>query len=223
MISEFSKNLIGSDYVVGDIHGCFSRLKSDLDSIGFNPEKDRLFSVGDLVDRGPESIDVTDWIGNGWFFPVRGNHDDFAIRHAKIGNLNYENYARNGGAWFMALPKDEQQKIADCLETLPLAISVETDSGLIGIVHADIPTSTWSELREILTSNASRGKLKIYTDYLMWSRDRAQSKNDFVISDLQSLIVGHTPVINPMQLGNVRYIDTMGWRDGGGFTLVKIQ
>ncbi|MTV47267.1 metallophosphoesterase, partial [Streptococcus pneumoniae] len=81
-------------------------------SVGFDGEKDRLFSVGDLVDRGIESHLVCDWIANPWFHAVRGNHDDFAIRHAKIGALDFENYTRNGGAWFIALPQDEQLTIA---------------------------------------------------------------------------------------------------------------
>lgn len=39
----------------GDIRGCFNRLQAGLELLGFDPDKDRLFSVGDLVDWGPES------------------------------------------------------------------------------------------------------------------------------------------------------------------------
>lgn len=112
MIKKYGKNEVGRDFVVGDIHGCFSRLAESLYSVGFDGEKDRLFSVGDLVDRGIESHLVCEWIAKQWFHAVRGNHDDFAIRHAKKGALDFENYTRNGGAWFIALPKDEQLTIA---------------------------------------------------------------------------------------------------------------
>ena len=52
---RFAQNIAGRDFAVGDIHGCFTELQRGLDAIGFNPNTDRLFSVGDLVDRGPES------------------------------------------------------------------------------------------------------------------------------------------------------------------------
>ncbi len=222
MIKHYGKNIQGRDFVVGDIHGCFTRLTFALGEIDFDHTVDRLFSVGDLIDRGSESEMVTEWIGKPWFHAVRGNHDDFAIRHVKNGPLDFENYTRNGGAWFIALPKDEQLNIADALESLPFAISVDTDNGLIGIVHADNPLEDWGKLVAVLKSDLSRTKMRPITDLLMWSRERAESGYEGICAGVTHLIVGHTPVTKPMQLGNVIYIDTMGWRDGE-FTLAKIQ
>jgi len=225
MIKHYDKNTQGRDFVVGDIHGCFTRLSLSLGEIGFDCAVDRLFSVGDLIDRGNESELVTEWIGKPWFFPVRGNHDDFAIRHVRIGKLDYENYARNGGAWFMALPAQEQESIVTALETLPHGISVETNAGLAGIVHADIPYSTWSQLKSELCGefSKSRTKTRAITDYLMWSRDRAETRNSEPITDLAYLIVGHTPLREIGYLGNVIYIDTMGWREDGKFTILNLN
>jgi len=53
---RFACNAVGRDFAVGDIHGCFSHLRRSLEAIGFDASVDRLFSVGDLIDRGPESI-----------------------------------------------------------------------------------------------------------------------------------------------------------------------
>lgn len=223
MIKKYGKNTTGRDFVVGDIHGCFSRLQESLDSIGFDADKDRLFSVGDLIDRGSESHLVCDWIAKPWFHAVRGNHDDFAIQHVRIGKLDYENYARNGGAWFMALPADEQLTIADALESLPFAMQVDTDGGLVGIVHAECPFDNWCELVAALESDMTRTKSKAITDWLMWARERAESGYDAEIAGINKLIVGHTPVKNVTCLGNVIYIDTMGWRNDGKFTMIKIQ
>lgn len=223
MFKRFEKNKVGKDYVVGDIHGCFSKLRSSLEAIDFNTETDRLFSVGDLIDRGEESELVCDWIGKPWFNAVRGNHDDFAIRHVKIGHLDYAYYASNGGAWFMALPADEQLTIADALESLPFAMQIETDKGLFGVVHADSPYENWEHLVEALESDLSRTKMRSITDNLMWSRERAESGYDVPVSGLVALIVGHTPVRSAKKLGNVFYIDTMGWRHDGEFTLIRIQ
>lgn len=222
MIKNYSKNIVGCDYVVGDIHGCFTKLQQELDRAEFDVATDRLFSVGDLVDRGPESEAVIDWIGKPWFHAVRGNHDDFAIRHVKVGKLSFDNYTKNGGAWFLALPSDQQIAIADALDSLPYAISVETDSGLIGIVHADIPYGSWEKLEEVLSGSISRTRFRHISDCLLWSRARAESGDQGIIEGVTHLIVGHTPVTEPAQLGNVIYIDTMGWRDGY-FTLAKIQ
>ena len=43
-------------YAVGDIQGCYDELKELLDLIGYAPDRDRLWFVGDLVNRGPRSL-----------------------------------------------------------------------------------------------------------------------------------------------------------------------
>lgn len=63
-------------YVIGDIQGCYDGLCRLLDHIGFLPEQDRLWCVGDLVNRGPQSLEVLRLIKS---LPdkqiVLGNHD----------------------------------------------------------------------------------------------------------------------------------------------------
>ncbi len=51
LIQYFEKNNVGDDFVVGDIHCQFNQLNRQLYEIGFDPKKDRLFAVGDLIDR----------------------------------------------------------------------------------------------------------------------------------------------------------------------------
>ena len=48
-------NRAGRDFVIGDLHGCLDALRFLLREIEFDPSRDRLFSVGDLVDRGSQS------------------------------------------------------------------------------------------------------------------------------------------------------------------------
>ena len=43
-------------YAVGDLQGCLEPLKCLLERVAFNPASDRLWLVGDLVNRGPESL-----------------------------------------------------------------------------------------------------------------------------------------------------------------------
>jgi len=66
-----------STYIVGDIQGCFAPLKKLLDCVQFDPARDQLWSVGDVVNRGPDSLSVLRYLKNlgDSFQMVLGNHD----------------------------------------------------------------------------------------------------------------------------------------------------
>jgi bis(5'-nucleosyl)-tetraphosphatase (symmetrical) len=64
-------------YAVGDIHGCFETFQALLSRLRFSPEQDRLWLVGDLVNRGPDSQAVLQWVRRHErrTTVVLGNHD----------------------------------------------------------------------------------------------------------------------------------------------------
>lgn len=222
MIVHFARNDAGRDFAVGDVHGCFHLLRRGLEDAGFDPLRDRLFSVGDLVDRGPDSQEALDWIGRPWFHAVRGNHEQMAIDSA-AGRYDRDNYRINGGGWFLDLPPERQQRIAAGLDALPIAIEVDTLHGSVGLVHADIAGRTWAAFRASLLDAPSRSRLRTITDTALWSRARAAYDDDAGVPDLHRLIVGHTPMLEGIKtLGNVVFIDTGAVFRGGRLTIVEL-
>jgi serine/threonine protein phosphatase 1 len=224
LIKRFTCNTRGRDLVVGDIHGCFSRLLVALLAVGFDPKRDRLFSVGDLVDRGPESDQVVSLLRQRWFHAVRGNHDQMVIEVVHE-TCDPALHLENGGAWLYGRSLAEMQDVAAALESLPLAMEVETAAGKVGIVHADIPLGwSWAKLCDAIGCPEITGlhDMRQIQAYLQWGRTRYDDNDDTGVPGIRAVVVGHTVVPAIKVLGNVIHIDTGAYKLTGSFTILDL-
>lgn len=213
---NFEANTVGQDYAVGDIHGGFDFLRAALIKIGFNQSVDRLFALGDLVDRGGQSHQVLEWLNEPWFHSICGNHDFMAWRSALDQPYLPVTHANHGGEWLEKLSKTEQTEIGKRLRELPLAAQVHTPEGLVGLVHADCPFDTWEGMH---------GKLsRASVDSCLWAIERFSRKYAGIVKGVRAVVQGHMVVRKPQKLGNVYYIDTNGWlANQGHFTFLNLH
>lgn len=202
---RFPVNFDGRDFIVGDIHGMFRALESLMVRAKFDAERDRMFSVGDLVDRGPDSKEALRWLAKPWFHACRGNHEQFAIDSVDEDALDFW-VQYNGGEWWLELTAEDQARFRRAFLAMPLVMEVETGSGVVGIVHADVPPLvTWERFVELLESGHREVTL-----YALFSRDRihgARSRRP-IEGQVDRVYCGHTPVREPVRMDNVHYIDT---------------
>lgn len=133
-----------STYAIGDIQGCYKPLKKLLRKIGFTPGKDRLWCVGDLVNRGPKSLDSLRLLReiDDSLVVVLGNHDlHFLAVHEGCTPMRRKDRLRE------LLAAKDCDKLADWLRRKPLAHfeTVETETGPRSflMVHAGIAPD-WS-------------------------------------------------------------------------------
>eukprot|EP01119_Soliformovum_irregulare_P022903 TRINITY_DN7911_c0_g1_i1.p1 TRINITY_DN7911_c0_g1~~TRINITY_DN7911_c0_g1_i1.p1 ORF type:complete len:240 (-),score=58.32 TRINITY_DN7911_c0_g1_i1:76-795(-) len=120
--------------VVGDIHGCLDELKELLAQVSFDPTTDRLVSVGDLVGKGPQSIEVIHFFRSlPHAFAVRGNHDQFCLDQRRDLKTNGK-IERAVDPTHMKVIEQLDEDSWTWLENLPLFIDLPEFNALI--VHA---------------------------------------------------------------------------------------
>jgi serine/threonine protein phosphatase 1 len=245
-VHRYPRNDSGRDFVVGDLHGCFTQLRTELEARHFDPQRDRLFAVGDLVDRGPQSDSVLEAVEQFGIKSVKGNHEEVILRwHA--GEEQALSLLGNGADWLLDRADDREwvKAIATYMASLPYLIEIETEHGLVGIVHADSPVSDWNRLVADIERERSDGKTRRKA---IWSRTRwkaqpshpAPSRNTLRslldkarhsvrgeahvvgrIDNVTAVIVGHTPVTAVTTKDNVINIDT-GAVYGGKLTIMDL-
>lgn len=140
-------NNTGRDFIVADLHGCLDLLQEQMSRIGFDPAKDRLFSVGDLVDRGPDSMGCLRLLREPWFHAIVGNHEDMLLCYLGKRGSTYHSapdFIRNGGRWVHSLDDAGRTELnGDLLHrvlALPYVITVGEGTDTFHVTHAELMT-----------------------------------------------------------------------------------
>jgi len=127
-----------ANYAVGDLQGCFTPFLKLLSEVNFNPSKDHLYLVGDLIARGPDSLSCLEFVyqNQDSITVTLGNHDLHFIACNILGKQ--PNPKDNLSAVFSS---KQCRSYASYLRTQPLAVFLEKQSTFIS--HAGTHPS-WS-------------------------------------------------------------------------------
>jgi len=148
MILRLPENRSGRDFVLGDLHGTTDLLRALREHVSFDPDKDRLFSVGDLVDRGEDSPGGLALLLEPWVHAVRGNHEDMLMDYllprsrqkypmdSFDGKPDHAFLFNGGERWFGDYRMPEEVK--ERLDSLPLLIIVGEGEDRYHVVHASL-------------------------------------------------------------------------------------
>ena len=149
-------NTRGRDFCIGDLHGSLAMLNRLLEAVRFDVARDRLFSVGDLVHRGPSSVECLKLAEKNWFFPVMGNHEAMQ-QGAYSGGIGADGRLVVQACEYVG-PDDslrpgrrDQPHMERILKRLPLAMEFGLSDGRrVGIVHAGLPIEwSWSDVQSM--------------------------------------------------------------------------
>ena len=204
-IRHLHKNEIGRDFFIGDLHGTLDTLHFMMDVVQFDKLKDRVIACGDLVDRGDNSTGCLDLLNEEWFFSVFGNHEDFCVQGYSDESIS-SLHKINGGQWFYNLSPEQRKHYVERIDSkMTYGILVETNRGLVGVVHADAPGDFIEWINSVEDNKEDHS---YFTDNTLWGRSRYKTKNTDIVKGVDYVIVGHQVVKEPLKLGNIFYIDT---------------
>jgi len=149
-----------SHYVIGDIQGCYAEFAQLLDMIAFDPSSDRVWLVGDLVNRGPDSLSVlrrVKSLGTA-ATTVLGNHD----LHLLIVAAGHRAPHRRD-TLSPVLEAPDRDELLDWLRRRPLVVL----EGDLLLVHAGLLTS-WTPAEAVMLSGEVETVLasSAYDDFL---------------------------------------------------------
>jgi serine/threonine protein phosphatase 1 len=216
---RLESNKTGRDLIVGDLHGCYDDLMFALKELDFDFKNDRLFSVGDVIDRGPNSIKCLNLIYEPWFKMVLGNHEHMMMDSLVNNNgLSFQCWVQNGGIWHFTESDDDVRSLAADLNNLPYVITV---GNYFHIVHAELTKTVFNVESYHNDVIPVSDQTLFHWDFseddemnMLWERRMIMTgyntpeKMKLFQSDLSLTFCGHSQVSEVVKLGSQIYIDT---------------
>lgn len=140
-------------YVVGDIQACYTGLRKVLEKANFNPRKDTLWAVGDLIGRGPEALETVEYLMSlgAHFNTVLGNHD---LHFLAVSQGIKAVKERDG--FSDILNHKKRDKIIQWFREKPLAATPKKDFFL---THAGL-YPLWSQQQALILATATADVLR---------------------------------------------------------------
>lgn len=198
----FAANFLGDDYIVGDIHGNYYELITCLNDVKFNFHTDRLFALGDLIDRGKDSKRCINLLAEPWFYSVIGNHEYQAIKKYHKPPLKYQYQVNNDEIFLIS-------------SQMPLTITLTCKKFKVGLVHAKSPTQWPTEYCALPDKNTVLE--------MLWDRGELNEnkENLMKINGVDVTVMGHNSVAYPVYKQQRIWIDT--YAKAGIFTLINVN
>ena len=201
-------------WVIGDLHGCRRELDALLQQHQFDPQQDLLISVGDIIDRGPDSLGCLALLQEPWFRCVRGNHEEMAL--SALQGHDMALWQMNGGDWFFRLRGAAliaaRHALRRCREQ-PLILHLQLGERTVVVAHADYPAREYALNKPLDWQK------------VVWSRQRLEgieSGMQVGIRGADAFYFGHTPLKQSLTIANLHYIDT-GAVFGNQLTMLQIK
>ncbi len=213
VVCRHAANTVGRDFVVGDLHGCVDALRYLLREIEFDGARDRLFSVGDLIDRGSQSEEALALLDKPWFYAVLGNHEE-ALCLVAEGSMRRNWWYGIGGEWADSLSDEALLRYAERLRTLPLVRVVGSGEERFNIVHAEFFGSD-ADLDAGVFAERVRQQM-------LWGRELALGNGDPARQEgLSVTYCGHTPMREMGRIGSQIFVDTGAFALTGKLTVTE--
>ena len=166
-------------YAIGDVQGCFDELECLLKKIRFNLNSDQLWLVGDLVNRGPQSIDTVQFVQSlgAQAHCVLGNHD-FHLLACYTGTQT----CKPTSSLNQILEHAEADKIIDWFRHVPL-LHHDTELGWT-MVHAGLlPQWDLSLAQNCAHEVETQLRSAQYTEFIAGAYGNTPSKWDPQLED----------------------------------------
>lgn len=186
--------------IIGDIHGQMKPLNALLEAFDYNESRDVLITTGDMIDRGPNSIQVLDFFDHVNRYSIMGNHELMAIESEDNPNL----WVMNGGLDTIADMEANKLTISELIDKisgLPIMMEVGDE---FRVIHADVP-GAWDDRFIRAVAESDDFELK---QQLLWSRETI-GRGEQMGSGSRSMVTycGHTRLPEMRTIGDITFID----------------